>query len=107
MSNELMVDVDTLRSQVREKYRDVANDPQGAHHFHTGRPLTARLGYDQHVVEGFPDRAVESFAGVGNPAALEIEETRNFCFVIFLYGDVSEFQIHRNSLASENHPRGQ
>ena len=70
MSNELMVDVDTLRSQVREKYRDVANDPHGAHHFHTGRPLAARLGYDAHVVEGLPDRAVESFAGVGNPFSL-------------------------------------
>ena len=30
MSNELMVEVDTLRSQVREKYRDFAMDPHGA-----------------------------------------------------------------------------
>jgi len=70
MSNELMVDVDTLRTQVREKYREVATDPHGAHHFHTGRPLAARLGYDTQVVEGLPDRAVESFAGVGNPFSL-------------------------------------
>jgi len=70
MSNELMVDVDTLRTQVREKYREVATDPHGAHHFHTGRPLAARLGYDTQVVEGLPDRAVESFAGVANPFSL-------------------------------------
>ena len=70
MSNELMVDVDTLRSQVREKYRDLASDPHGAHHFHTGRPLAARLGYDPQVVDSLPDRAVESFAGVGNPFSL-------------------------------------
>ena len=70
MSNELMVDVDTLRTQVREKYREVATDPHGAHHFHTGRPLAARLGYDTQVVDGLPDRAVESFAGVGNPFSL-------------------------------------
>ena len=70
MPNELMIDVDTLRSQVREKYRDVANDPHGAHHFHTGRPLAARLGYDQLVVDGLPDVAVESFAGVGNPFSM-------------------------------------
>jgi len=70
MSNELMVDVDTLRTQVREKYRDVATDPHGAHHFHTGRPLAARLGYDADVVDRLPDRAVESFAGVGNPFSL-------------------------------------
>lgn len=67
---ELLVDVDTLRSQVREKYRDVALDPHGQHHFHTGRPLAARLGYDETVVDGLPDRAVESFAGVGNPFSL-------------------------------------
>ena len=70
MSNETLVDVDTLRTQVRDKYRDVANDPHGTHHFHTGRPLAARLGYNQAVVDALPDRAVESFAGVGNPFSL-------------------------------------
>ncbi len=70
MSKETLVDVDTLRTQVRDKYRDVANDPHGAHHFHTGRALATRLGYDQAVVADLPDRAVESFAGVGNPFSL-------------------------------------
>lgn len=70
MSNETLVDVDTLRTQVRDKYRDVANDPHGTHHFHTGRPLATRLGYDQAVVDALSDRAVESFAGVGNPFSL-------------------------------------
>jgi arsenite methyltransferase len=70
VTNELLVDVDTLRAQVQDKYRDVAVDPHGAHHFHTGRPLAARLGYDQSVVDSLPDRAVESFAGVGNPFSL-------------------------------------
>jgi arsenite methyltransferase len=70
VSNEILVDVDTLRTQVRDKYRDVANDPHGTHHFHTGRPLATRLGYDQAVVDALPDRAVESFAGVGNPFSL-------------------------------------
>ena len=70
MTNELLVDVDTLRTQVRDKYRDVALDPHGAHHFHTGRALAARLGYEQATVDSLPDRAVESFAGVGNPFSL-------------------------------------
>ena len=70
MSNETFVDVETLRAQVRDKYREVADDPHGAHHFHTGRPLAARLGYDQAVVDALPDRAVESFAGIGNPFSL-------------------------------------
>lgn len=70
MSDQLLVDVDTLRSQVQEKYREVALDPHGEHHFHTGRPLAARLGYHTPTVDAFPDRAVESFAGVGNPLSL-------------------------------------
>jgi SAM-dependent methyltransferase len=59
-----------LRAQVRDKYREVADDPHGAHHFHTGRPLASRLGYEDTIVDQLPDRAVESFAGVGNPFSL-------------------------------------
>ena len=70
MSDTPTVDVDTLRDQVRDKYRAVAVDPDATYHFHTGRPLAARLGYDTVTVEQFPDRAVESFAGVGNPFSL-------------------------------------
>ncbi|HKN41211.1 MAG TPA: methyltransferase domain-containing protein [Acidimicrobiia bacterium] len=70
MADDLLVDPVTLRQQVRDKYRDVALDPHAEHHFHTGRPLAARLGYDQAVVDAFPDHAVESFAGVGNPFSL-------------------------------------
>ena len=58
---------DALRASVREKYRHVALQPLGAFHFHTGRPLAVRLGYDPTLVAGLPDRAVESFAGVANP----------------------------------------
>ena len=70
MPEELLVDVDTLRTQVRDKYREVALDPHGAHHFHTGRSLATRLGYDQATVDSLPDQAVESFAGLGNPFSL-------------------------------------
>jgi arsenite methyltransferase len=70
MSNDLSVDTDQLRQQVRDKYREVAVAPASTFHFHTGRPLAARLGYDQAVVDALPDRAVESFAGVGNPFSL-------------------------------------
>jgi arsenite methyltransferase len=66
----LLVDVDELREQVREKYRAVAVAPTAEYHFHTGRPLAARLGYDTTTVGALPDVAVESFAGVGNPFSL-------------------------------------
>ena len=70
MTKELLVDPETLREQVREKYREVATDPHAQFHFHTGRPLAARLGYDTAIVDALPDRAVESFAGVGNPFSM-------------------------------------
>ena len=69
-SETTIVDVDTLRNEVREKYRAVAVDPDATYHFHTGRPLAVRLGYDPAIVDQLPDRAVESFAGVGNPFSL-------------------------------------
>ena len=71
---ELLVDSEVLRAEVREKYRDVALHPHAEHHFHTGRPLTMLLGYDQSLVASLPDRAVESFAGVGNPFSLRTLE---------------------------------
>jgi len=70
MAEDLLVDAEALREQVRDKYREVAAEPGRSFHFHTGRPLAARLGYDATVVGGLPDRAVESFAGVGNPFSL-------------------------------------
>ena len=70
MAEDLLVGPAALREQVREKYREVAADPHRTFHFHTGRPLAARLGYEQEAVDALPDRAVESFAGVGNPFSL-------------------------------------
>jgi SAM-dependent methyltransferase len=70
MAEELVVDPEGLREQVRDKYRAVASAPAGPYHFHTGRAAAARLGYDPAVVDALPDRAVESFAGVGDPFSL-------------------------------------
>ena len=64
------VDNDRLRQEVREKYRDVALQPDRTFDFYTGRPLARRLGYPASAVDNLPDRAVESFAGVNNPFAL-------------------------------------
>ena len=70
MAQDLLVDPDALREQVRGKYREVALDPGASFHFHTGRALASRLGYKPAAVGALPDRAVESFAGVGNPFSL-------------------------------------
>ena len=45
----------------------VAVNPRGGFHFHTGRPLARRLGYDEDVIARMPETAIEAFAGVGNP----------------------------------------
>jgi arsenite methyltransferase len=70
MAEDLLVDPGALRHQVRDKYREVAVDPHRTFHFHTGRLLAARLGYDDEAVDALPVQAVESFAGVGNPFSL-------------------------------------
>jgi SAM-dependent methyltransferase len=70
MSVETLVDPGALRKQVKDKYREVADEPDGTFHFHTGRPLAARLGYDAGVVDPMPNAAVESFAGVANPFSM-------------------------------------
>src|SRR5439155_14264702 len=70
MAEELIVDPEALREQVRDKYRAVAFAPGASYHFHTGRAAAARLGYDSAVVDALPDPAVESFAGVGDPFSL-------------------------------------
>ncbi len=70
MSDALPIDAGALREEVKVKYRAVAVDPHGSYHFHTGRPLSRRLGYDEAIVAKLPDSAVEAFAGVGNPFSM-------------------------------------
>ncbi|HXG52377.1 MAG TPA: methyltransferase domain-containing protein [candidate division Zixibacteria bacterium] len=71
MSEDVMVNPEALRAEVRRKYREVATNPAGRYHFHTGRFLAGHLGYDAAAVAGLPDAAVESFAGVANPFSLQ------------------------------------
>ena len=44
MPDDLLVDPEALRSQVRDKYREVAVDPHAAFHFHTGPERHAAIG---------------------------------------------------------------
>jgi len=61
------VDPEALRSQIRDKYAEVALTPEKGFHFHTGRPLARMLGYDDGIMDALPQGTVESFAGTGNP----------------------------------------
>lgn len=69
-ATQIAFDAEALREEVKSKYREVATDPHGTFHFHTGRYLAQRLGYDDDFVKSLPDVAVESFAGVASPFAL-------------------------------------
>jgi SAM-dependent methyltransferase len=71
-ASDLAVDAKALREEVKSKYREVAIDPHGDHHFHTGRYLAKHLGYDATFVASLPDVAVESFAGVANPFSMGV-----------------------------------
>jgi arsenite methyltransferase len=64
------VDTERLRASIREEYAAVASEPSRGFHFHTGRPLLRRLGYDESALAGIPEDAVASAAGTGNPFAL-------------------------------------
>ena len=62
--------LEELRAAIREEYRAVATEPERGFHFHTGRPLAARLGYEAEWLDGVPESSIESFAGTGNPFAM-------------------------------------
>jgi arsenite methyltransferase len=64
------LDLSALRDAIQWEYNTVAACPTRGFHFHTGRMLVQRLGYDQTLVGALPEQVVESFAGVGNPFML-------------------------------------
>jgi len=64
------IDLEELRSEIRDKYSAVVDTPNAEFHFHTGRFLAAHLGYDSKALDTLPDSAVESFAGIANPFRL-------------------------------------
>ena len=59
--------IETLRAEVCREYAGVALNPELGFHFHTGRTLTVKLDYRSDWLEGLPEEAIESFAGMGNP----------------------------------------
>ena len=61
-----LVDLEALRKEVREKYRDVAEDPTAEYHFHTGRANAIRLGYPPTPLAGWE-------TGIGGAGLIDIE----------------------------------
>ena len=68
---EAGINLQVLRTAIREEYEAVARTPQQGFHFHTGRPLARILGYEDTWLEGIPESSIESFAGTGNPFSID------------------------------------
>ena len=66
----IKLDREALRQEISKEYTEVATNPDKGFHFHTRKFLAKRLGYDDSLVETIPQKAVESFAGTGNPFSL-------------------------------------
>lgn len=62
--------LDTLRGAIQEEYGTVAADPGRDFHFFIGRRQAHMVEYDESLLEHLPQRALESFAGTGNPFSL-------------------------------------
>jgi arsenite methyltransferase len=67
MNTTLKVNERELKSAIKKEYTEVAVNPEKGFHFTSGRPLTKLLQYSLALLEGIPETAIESFAGVGNP----------------------------------------
>ena len=70
MTAHVTPDREILYHAIRDRYTEVALNPEHTFHFHHGRPLAEILGYPMDWVDTLPSQAVESFAGMGNPIGL-------------------------------------
>ena len=67
------LDTEKLRQEIRDVYALVAKAPEGEFHFHRGPTYAEEfLGYNAAELAQLPDAATASFAGVGNPLAIDV-----------------------------------
>lgn len=67
MSAPAVITEEALEQAVLAMYSDVAAAPGEEYHFWSGRPAAEMFGYRARWLDSAPPRAVEAFAGVGNP----------------------------------------
>lgn len=68
---------EAIYGAVREMYTAVARSPDQEFHFPIGRRACEVLGYPQDHLDDVPERAAESFAGVGYPFAADVMREGN------------------------------
>ncbi len=69
MTQNLGVDVDVLKREIKKTYASVSGEPERDFVFPTGRAWAEDLDYPAELA-AVPNSAVESFAGVANPFSL-------------------------------------
>jgi SAM-dependent methyltransferase len=69
MSEDLEIDVELLKSEIKKTYSSVSEQPEAEFIFPTGRAWAEDLGYPAELAR-VPLSAAESFAGVANPWTL-------------------------------------
>ena len=66
---------DTIKASIKERFANVACQPEQAQKFPIGAASARSLGYDPEWIDSLPLAVTESFAGVGNPLALGPPQT--------------------------------
>ena len=70
MAVDLGIDLETLKSEIKKTYAEVAGEPEKEFIFPRGRAWALDLGYPADLLARVPDASAESFAGVANPFSL-------------------------------------
>lgn len=65
VQNPTQVDHTDLEIRVKKMYKKVALNPKDTYHFEMGRLLAEKLGYPINELDRIPEKAIDSFAGVG------------------------------------------
>jgi SAM-dependent methyltransferase len=67
-SNDLReMNPEQIKQAVKEKYSEVASNPEAAFNFPVGRKFAESVGYSSELLDKLPASMCESFTGAGNP----------------------------------------
>lgn len=61
------LDPTELQAAVRERYAQVASEPEAGHAFRVGRAFAEALGYPSELLDTIPPSALDAFTGVATP----------------------------------------
>ena len=69
-SNMTRDQADKIAASIRQKYSEVAKNPEGQFQYPTGRKGLEALNYDKSLIDKLPDAVASFYCGVGNPFSI-------------------------------------